>query len=207
VKGLNVFAKSAVCTVIGAALFVSLPGCADNITYAHDAENKGMEYYNKQQYSDAAAAFRNAARQNPREYKAHYYLAASEDALGNYQEAMVSYKACLDVMNTTLEGRYDYPLRDKVLSALADDIAKSANRDAEIANLQNHATSTKNPEFYILLARIYRNSGDADSALDAYNKATLIDPKDSSNQKEYGLYLEQLGLKDRAASQRQGQTQ
>jgi tetratricopeptide (TPR) repeat protein len=190
--------RAAIPIILAAAMLPILPGCADNITWAYESEREGIEYYNKHQYADAAGDFRNAIRQSPREYKAHYYLGACEDALGHYQEALQAYKACLDVMKTSRDGRRDTPFRDRVLSALASDIARSASRDEEIARIQSHARTTQDPEDYILLGRIYRDTGDADSAIDAYNRGALISPKDFGLLKEYGLYLEQLGQNQKA---------
>ncbi len=134
----------------------------------------------------------------PANTKAHYYLGACEDALGHYQQALQAYKACLDVMKTSHEGNRDTPFRDRVLTALASGIARSASRDEEIARIKAHARTTQDPEDYLLLGRIYRNVGDADSAIDAYNRGALIAPKDFTLLKEYGLYLEQLGQNQKA---------
>src|SRR3954469_21455367 len=158
--------KFATCALLAGSTLLTMPGCADNITWAYESEREGLEYYNKHEYANAAGDFRNAIRQSPREYKAHYYLGASEDALGHYQEALQAYKSCLDVMKTSREGRRDEPFRDRVLQALASGIARSASRDEEIARIKSRARTTQDPEDFLLLGRIYRNMGDADSALD-----------------------------------------
>src|SRR5437764_13592826 len=124
--------KTAACALLAGAMLPCLSGCADNLTWAYESEREGIEYYNKHEYANAAGDFRNAIGQSPREYKAHYYLGACEDALGHYQEALQAYKACLDVMKTSREGMRDTPFRDRVLTALASGIARSASSDGEI---------------------------------------------------------------------------
>jgi tetratricopeptide (TPR) repeat protein len=182
-----------------AALAVLLTGCADNITFSHDFQKEGIRLYNQRQYADAAGAFREAVRQNPRLYEAHYYLGQSYDELGQHQQALQAYKAGLDVMHTTLIGKNDLPFRQKLIDALAKDIAGSADQDHELQTLADRAKSGRgSPEDYLLQGRIYREIGDADSAIAAYTTGAATHPKDFPMQKEAGLYFEQLGLTDRA---------
>ncbi|HEX2973172.1 MAG TPA: hypothetical protein VHP11_12620, partial [Tepidisphaeraceae bacterium] len=49
-------------------LFLSA-GCADVITYARQSRREGLSLYKQEAYSDAAGAFRNAIRQDPRDYE------------------------------------------------------------------------------------------------------------------------------------------
>ena len=49
-----------------------------------------------------------------------------------------------------------------------------------------------------MLGKIYEDRGDPDSALDAFNRAVLLNPKDFIAAKQYGLYLEQVGQKQKA---------
>jgi len=180
------------------AVLATIIGCADTITFSQDAEREGMKLYNQHKYADAAGAFRNAVRQNPRHYVAEYYLGASLDELGEYQEALQAYKAALDVMSTSLEGKLDAPFREKIIDALAYDISRSANSDKEIQLLKTRAEAQKSSEAYLVLARVYRNMGDPDSAIKAYELGTNIDPNNFYLQKEYGLYLSHLGLRQKA---------
>jgi tetratricopeptide (TPR) repeat protein len=196
---LQIVLRSLACTTLAGGFLLAASGCADNITYAQDSEKEGMRLYNQRQYAEAAGSFRNAVRQNPREYKADYYMGASYDAMGQYQEALQAYKAALDVMKTTLAGQVDRPFRARVIDALCTAISKSSDRDHELQILSERARKNQSAEDYLIAARVYRNTGDPDSALDAYNRGSLIDPKDFFLQKEYGLYLEQLGLGERAA--------
>ena len=68
----------------------------------------------------------------------------------------------------------------------------------ELNFVEQNAKNGQSAELYWLLAKIYRNRGDADLALDAYNRAALIEPKNFYIQKDHGLYLEQLGQAKRA---------
>jgi tetratricopeptide (TPR) repeat protein len=65
--------------------------------------------------------------------------------------------------------------------------------------IEQKARSENQPADWLLLGKIYQDRGDADSALDAYNRGVLVDPKDFTLAKEYGLYLEQAGQKQKAA--------
>jgi tetratricopeptide (TPR) repeat protein len=80
-------------------------------------------------------------------------------------------------------------------------IAKSDTNNAETNLLEQQAKNGKHAQDWLLLANIHRNRGDADSALDAYNRAVLTDPKDFTVVKEYALYLEQVGQQQKAAQQ------
>ncbi|MGH7215346.1 MAG: tetratricopeptide repeat protein [Tepidisphaeraceae bacterium] len=181
-----------------AALIAGVGGCADVITYAKDSERAGIRQYNNREFADAAGSFRNAIRQDPRSYRSHYYLGASYYQLGQYQQSVQAYKSALDTMRTTLEGKADHEFRQRVLDGLAQAAAKSSDRDGEIALVQRRATATQAAEDYFILAKIHRYSGDADTAVNAYNQAALLDPKNFYISKEFGLYLVQLNQPQRA---------
>src|SRR5882757_11187366 len=80
--------RFAVQTVILSSLLVAGFGCAEAITYAKDAHKEGMSLYEQGDYVDAVAAFSNATRQNPRDYPSYYYLGASYQAMGSYQQSI-----------------------------------------------------------------------------------------------------------------------
>jgi tetratricopeptide (TPR) repeat protein len=180
-----------------AAMFGVL-GCADSVTYSRDTRNRGISHYNTGSHSEAAATFRQAIRQDPRDYRSHYYLGATYEAMNLPQQAVQSYKASLDVMGLTHEGRADADFRNRVLDGLAGAVARSDERHIELDALESAARANPHAEGYFLLAKAHRFSGDPDSALDAYNRALLMDGNNFLIVKEYGLYLEQLGMKDRA---------
>ncbi len=178
---------------------IALVGCADITTFSKQSHDQGMEYYEQHDYANAAGAFRNAVRQVPNDYQDHYYLAQSYAQQGLWQQAIHSYYDAWEIMKTDGFGQQDTRLRYQVISGLAHAIASSDTRDSEINAAQAKAQSTPTTEQYLLLAKIFVERGDADSAIDAFNRATMLDPDNFGIAKEYGLYLERLGQNDKAA--------
>jgi len=185
------------------AVVVLAAGCADVGTagFTSEAKHKGMAYYKQGKYPQAAASFRSAARAEPREYQAQYYLGLSLDAMQQYQKALQAHKAALDVMQTTGAGKTDQAFREKIIDAIATDVARSDNPDKEIQLLKDKAKKSEKAEDYVLLARIYRHLGDPDSAIAAYKRATDAEPENPTIQREYAGYLNQLGMKQQAAEE------
>src|SRR5439155_9322796 len=97
--------------VVASSLFIGAGGCADSLSYAKDARRDGMALYNEGNYTEATAAFNNATRQDPRDYRSYYYLGASNEAEHQYQRAISAYHSCLDVKPLTLEGKNDVAFR------------------------------------------------------------------------------------------------
>jgi len=160
------------------------------VTNTKAVRNTGIGQYNAGEYTEAAGTFKNATRQDPRDYQSYAYLGDCYQQMGQQQQAIQAYKTSLDTAKRTLAGREDAPFRARTLDGLAGAIAKSG--DVEIDAAAQAATSGANGEGYFLLAKVHRNLGDADSALDAYNRAALMGPKDFFVMKDYGLFLEQL---------------
>jgi Tfp pilus assembly protein PilF len=158
----------------------------------------GMRDFNDGNYADAAGSFRDALRSDPRDYKRQFYLAQCYENLKQYQQAIQAYKASLDSQPLTLAGAADQEQLMRTNEALASCISKSDNRDAEINAIESSAKAKNSGRDWMLLGMIYRSRGDADSALDAFNRAYLINPKDFIVTKQYGLYLEQVGQKSKA---------
>jgi tetratricopeptide (TPR) repeat protein len=177
------------CGVMCAALV----GCADIVTYSQDSQQKGMQYYNAGQYTDAAGAFSNAVKQAPGNYEARYYLANSYAQTGSYEKAIQSYRAALDSMKLTYAGQRDTALREKIIDGLARAVAQSPNRHTELAALEEAARGKSNAEDYIILAKASHYAGDPDGAMEHYNHAALLAPDDFQVQKQHGLYLDSLG--------------
>ena len=178
-----------------------LMGCTSDVqvlTYAKQSRMQGIRLYNEGNHADAAGAFRNSIKQDPRDYRSHYYLGVSYEALNSYQQAIQSYKSCLEVMKVTYEGREDQAFRLRAIDSLASVIARQDERGLEKDLLEKQARGRQVAEDYFLLAKVYRFGGDADSATDAYNRAALMDPRDFYILKDYGLYLVQLGQNPRA---------
>ena len=177
-----------------------LIGCADMVGDSTSSRQQGNRLYNEGAHAEAAGAFKNAMRTDPRDYKAHFGLAVSYDSMKAYQQAVAGYKSTLDVMTRTLGGRADLDFRAQVIDTLGSCIARSDQRDTEIATMVKLATESRKAEDWVILAKAYAYAGDADSALDAYNRAFLYQPKGFYVNKEYGLYLAKVGQADKAAA-------
>jgi len=185
--------------VLLSATLVAGYGCAEAFTYAKDAHKEGMQLYQEGDYVDAAAAFSNATRQNPRDFPSYYYLGASYEAMGSYQQSISAYRSCLDTMTLSLAGKQDVAMRYACMDKLAQVIAKSATSSDEIAAMEKKCTNQPSVDDQWMLAKVYRYCGDADAAVEAYNKAVLIDGTRFEITREAGLYEAALGQNDRAA--------
>lgn len=191
--------SKSVCAILSltlsAAMVPSLVGCADNnrqTTYGLDSRDDGARFFNEGRYADAAGAYRNAVRTVPSDFKSYYHLGLCEEKLGAMQQAIQAFKTSLDVMPLTLAGRDRMTtFRLDIMDALARVIANSNDKTSEIEKLTEKAQAGS-VESYRILARVYRYGMDPDSALDAYNRASLLEPRNVGLLKEYGLYLEQL---------------
>lgn len=185
-----------------AVLSLGLAGCGggispEMITYNHAAyRQQGIEKFDKADYVNAASSFKEALRQEPGDYTSRYYLGQCYDKMGHPQQAIEEYRTTLNGMTHSLEGKGDVQTRGKVLEALAQAIAHEPDKSGDMAIVERQQPRT--PEDAILLARICRYSGDADTALVHYQEAQQIDPASAPIAKEYGLYLEQLGQAKKA---------
>ena len=177
-----------------AMLLLGLVGCAGQevISRNEDHRRQGIEQFNQQNYADAAGSFRSAARSDPRDYKSLFYLGASYERMNQYHQAVEAYKSSLDAQPRTLAGAEDEAGRLRTMDAMAGLVARADTRDQELNLIEQRAKTGQDPTDFFLLAKIYRHRGDADSAVDAYNRAVLKNPKDFAVTKEYGLYLAQL---------------
>lgn len=161
------------------------------VTNTKAVRDMGIAQYNAGEFTDAAGTFKNATRQDPRDYQSYAYLGDCYSQLGQLQQAIQAYKASLDTAGRSYQGREDMAFRARTLDGLAAAVAKSG--EVEINAAQQSAQAAGGGDGYFLMAKIHRNLGDADSALDAYNRAALLGPKDFYIQKDYGLFLEQIG--------------
>ena len=192
--------KTALLTVCGLALALGA-GCSDMVTFAGQYRDSGVELYNQGKYPDAAGAFRNAIRQDPRDYQSHYWLGLTSLQIGNYQQALVAFKSCLDTRKTTVTGENDEDTRLKALEGMAQAIVKSDDTDQEVNRLEQqarNATGTRAGQDFFVLAKVYRYRKLPDMALDYYNRACLSEPRAFGYQKEFGLYAEQLQQNQKA---------
>lgn len=185
---------------VGAAMIPSLGGCANKgqTTYGLDSRDDGARFFREGRYADAAGAYRNAVRTVPSDYMSYYNLGLCEEKLGAMQQAIQAFKTSLDVMPLTLAGRDNMTtFRLTIMDALARVIANSGDKSQEIEKLVEKGQSGS-VESYRILARVYRYAMDPDSAMDAYNRASLLEPRNVSLLKEYGLYLVQLNQNAKA---------
>jgi Flp pilus assembly protein TadD len=183
--------------VVGLSLF----GCAqvpDLVSHNEELRSQGQQQFVERNYADAAGTFRTAARQDPRDYKALYSLGACYEKMNQFHQAIEAYKSSLDSQTRTLAGQEDEQGRLRTMDSLASLIAKGDSRDAETNVIEQKAKQTQLGSDYFVLAKIYRYRGDADSAVDAYNRSMIKNPKDFAVLKEYGLYMAQLGQNTRA---------
>jgi Flp pilus assembly protein TadD len=180
------------------ALLLAVAGCADMVTYSYDAQHQGMKLFAQGDYANAAGAFRNSVRQMSTNYESEYYLGACYVQLGQYQQAIAAFKTARQTSNMTLIGQEDQQFHNKIIDGLAMAIAMSDIRDAEINSAVQDAQTHGGAESWYLLGKIYAYRGDADSAIDAYNRATLLEPNNFYIAKDYGIYLEKLGQNSRA---------
>lgn len=184
---------------VSAVLSVFIGGCSgDLITYSKEARRQGMTFSAQQDYPKALGAYRSAVRQNARDYQSYFYLGDTYEKLNQPLEAITSYKTSLEVQPLTEDGRADGAQRVKTLDALGAVIAKADPRDIEVNQLEAKAAASSTGEEYYVLARAYAGRGDADSAIEAFNKGVLQNAKSPTIAKAAGLYFEQLGQKTAA---------
>lgn len=190
--GRRMMAAAVVIVAVGA-------GCAEMITYSNQANETGEKHLANGQYQDAAGAFTNATTQNPRHYKAFYNLGQTYEKMGREQQALRAYRTGLEVMPTSDLGKKDTEYREKFVSALASCVANGASKDAEVTALQQKAQRSGQAIDWYVLARTYAEMGDADNAIDAYDRAVLAsNTSDVQIAKSYGLYLTQINQAKRA---------
>ena len=181
----------------GGFLVAGAVGCntSNLLTYAQESREKGLKQFKAGDYENAAGSFRSATRQDPRDYKSFYYLGASYDQTGSYQQAAQAYQSSLKVMDVTLEGKQDKAWRAKTIDGLAIATAKGHDRTASIAL---PAAGKRPAEDAWLAAKVHRYTGDADAAIASYTTAALQDPNDFYIAKDFGIYLEELGQTQQA---------
>ncbi|MBC7785798.1 MAG: tetratricopeptide repeat protein [Burkholderiales bacterium] len=174
---------------------ILLSGCGEYITFSKDSRARGIQYLETNQYDEAKGAFRDAVRQNPRDYQSYFYLGQLYARNKEHSSAISHYKTSMAVQNVTLEGRHDVEFKLKTIDALSSSLATSDIRDSEINKLEKSAAESKTSDEYLSLAKTFAKRGDADSAIEAYAQAGVREPNAVHIFKEQGLYLEQIGHK------------
>jgi len=172
-----------------------LAGCGEYITFSKQSRARGLQYMETNQTEEAKGAFRDAVRQNPRDYQSYAHLAGLYQKERAYSQAVTNYRTSLDVQNITDEGRADVEFKLKTIDAFAKCLAIADTHDSEVNTLEQTAKSSTSGDEYLVLAKTFAARGDADSAIDAYAKAAQQAPKSFYIAKDQGLYLEQVGHK------------
>jgi Tfp pilus assembly protein PilF len=196
----SVFVKLSVGVVslVAAASFTGCIQTSEMITFSAQQRAKGIEFYDQQNIEKATGAFRDAVRQNPRDYISFYYLGKIYADAGNEQLASQSFRASLRVKSQTDEGQSDEVMDTPITDAAAMFTAKAQSRDAEIAAWEQLAQTSRSAIDWLVVAKTYAFSGDGDSAIASYDRAVMLDPNNLHVLKPFGLYLEKIGQKQRA---------
>lgn len=189
--------------IVAAALLGALliGGCSTDVQVlnrSQQSREQGIRMYNEGSYAEAAGAFKNAVRQDGRDYKSQYYLGASYEALRQYEQAIEAYKASFDALDTSLEGQENVAFRERIMNSLSSLVAKVDDRGVQRSTLEKQAREKKSGREYWLLARVCIAAGDPDGAIDAYANAARLSPQDFVIAKEAGLYLVKLGQAQKA---------
>ena len=174
-------------------------GCAEVVASSKHSREEGQKLAAEGNHVDAAGAYRNAIRKDPTDYRAYYGLGQAYDASQSYHQAIQAYKTALDVQKRTAPGREDEAMRVKIIDALAQSMAKGYDRTLQDTGSPSKPETAENK---YVQAKAFAYMGDADSAIDTYRQAALLDKKDFAIAKDYGLYLEQIpGMRDEASRQ------
>ena len=192
-------ARAAVLSLCVASVALLSTGCAEMTASSKHSREAGQKLYAEGNYVDAAGAYRNAIRNDPLDYRAYYGLGQSYDATKSYYQAIQAYQTALDVQKRTAPGREDKAMRVKIIDSLAQAMARGYDRTLQEGGTPNQPQTA---EAKYIQAKAFAYMGDADSAIETYRQATLIDKKDFAIAKDFGLYLEQIpGKREDAARQ------
>jgi len=176
-------------------------GCVDKVaSIDHDARHTGIVQYQQGNYAVAAGSFKVAVKTEPRDYKSYFYMGASYEQMQMFHESISAYKSAWQVIDLSWQGQHDAEFRGRILDGLAACIARSGEANSELDLLEKQAKEQQKAEPYYLMAKVYRYSRDADSAIDRYNHAATLEPNNYPIIKEMGLYLESLGQAKAAES-------
>lgn len=191
--------RAAVLSLLVLSLGYAAGGCAEVTASSKHSRESGQRLYAEANYVDAAGAYRNAVRKDPTDYRSWYGLGQSYDATNAHHQAIQAYQAALDVRRRTAPGREDEAMRVRIIDAMAQSMAKAYDRTIQDGGSPSAPQSAENK---YIQAKTFAYMGDADSAIEAYNKASLLDKKDFAIAKDFGLYLEKIpGMQTDASRQ------
>ncbi|HEY0008541.1 MAG TPA: tetratricopeptide repeat protein [Tepidisphaeraceae bacterium] len=177
---------------------IGLSGCGEYLTFSKDSREQGLKDLEAGRTAEAQGAFRDAVRQNPRDAKSFYYLGTLYAKDRQFANAIANFRTSLDIQRTLTQNKAAEEFKLQTIDALAKTIAQSDAHDVEVNDLENRARSSTTGEEYLTLAQVYIERGDADSALDAYQKAADQAPDWFILAKRQALYLTSLNLKPQA---------
>ena len=197
--------RSSLSLVVALALLSAASGCAEVVASSKRPRETGNRALTNGEYTDAAGAFRQAVRQDPLDYRAWYGLGQCYDKSEAYHQAMQAYRTALDVRKRTLPGKEDEAMRVKIIDALGRSMAAAGGHGfgAEPAGASSSSAGRQsNAEEKYIAAKAFQYMGDADSAIETYQQASMLDKKDFAIAKDYGLYLEKLpSMREQAVKQ------
>ena len=186
-------------TLIGCSVAVGTVGCStDVLTYSQDYKRQGMKEFNDGQYDQATGSFAAAVKQDPTDPAAQFYLGESYEATNNLNQAIVAYRLCLNLLPQTPAGRANVQMHDDCVTHLVSVVAKSDQAEQNIDVLEAEAAKNQDPQEYVIVARIFAQRGDPDSAINAYRQALALSPDDFGINKSFGLYLSQMNQQELA---------
>jgi tetratricopeptide (TPR) repeat protein len=185
---MEVAMRAAIASILLGVLFFS-SGCTEVLTYANKSRDEGVRLYNERYYADAAGAFRNAIRQDPRDFRSQYWLGLCYDELKQHHQAFSSFRTSLDVMTQLGPNFVEGDFRQQVLDAYGASIARHDENESETNALIKRASGSNTGEEWFILAKAFRLRGDADRAVDAYTRAARVAGDDFFIRREFGLYL------------------
>jgi tetratricopeptide (TPR) repeat protein len=178
-----------------ASLALAVAGCGEMVTYSKQSRDRGMEYLQAQQYTEAEGAFRDAVRQNPRDFRSQYYLGQLAERRGQYTAAVTSYRKSLAVQPLSLDAQESGAFRHQTIVDLGKALAKADTRDSEINALAIEAVEDKTGEKNLILANAFAARGDADSAIAAYQAAMAQNGASFDIARDAGLYMAKIEQK------------
>jgi Tfp pilus assembly protein PilF len=180
---------------------LSLVGCTsmgEYVTYSVQSRSEGVKLMEAGNDEAALGAFSDAAKQNPRDYQSRYFLGVLHAKNKREQFANESFLTSLLVAPETAEGRNDAAFRTRTANAYADFLSTASAREIFLNTLEEKARERNQPGLWQTLARTYELRGDADLAIEAYDRAVLVAPGDFDIHKSSALYLLALKQNTRA---------
>lgn len=180
--------RAALASLLLSSLLIST-GCTEVLTYANKSRDEGVRLYNEHYYADAAGAFRNAVRQDPRDFRSQYYLGLCYDELKQHHQSFASFRTSLNVMSELGPNYVDPAFRQQVLDAYGASVARHDENESEVSALIKRAQGSTSGDEWFILAKAFRLRGDADRAVDSYTRAARVAGDDFFIRREFGLYL------------------